>query len=408
MSKRKLLTGLAGFAVLALLVYQIPSVKTRVDWRIDIARTYLRGVVQPAGPLPTARAVTSGPLSPTLTATRPPGPEAQPSAAPTAASTPTPLPLPASVSLEAPAYELQSINNCGPATLTMALRYYGWTGGQSDISNVIKPIPEDRNVNPEEMAYWVRNFAGWLRAEYRVNGDLALLKRLLAAGFPVIIEEVFTFDDPFWPNDDLWAAHYLLLTGYDDASRTFTVQDSFHGANLPLSYEKLDANWEPFNRVYMLIYLPEQESRLRELLGADWDPAGNRQNALAASEAATASHPDNAFAWFNLGTNLVALERYTEAAEAYDSARQIGLPQRMLRYQFGPFLAYFHAFRTEDLLTLAEYALQRTPNSEEALLWKGWGLYRQGDTNGAIQLWQKALEERPGYPDAQYALDFVR
>jgi len=258
------------------------------------------------------------------------------------------------------------------------------------------------------MAYWVRNFAGWLRAEYRVNGNLALLKRLLAAGFPVIIEEVFTFDDPFWPNDDLWAAHYLLLTGYDDPSRTFTVQDSFHGANLTISYEKLDANWEPFNRVYMLIYLPEQESRLRELLGADWDPARNRQNALAASEAAAASHPGNAFAWFNLGTNLVALERYTEAAQAYDSARQIGLPQRMLRYQFGPFLAYFHAFRTEDLLTLADYALQRTPNSEEALLWKGWGLYRQGDTGGAVALWQKALEERPGYPDAQYALDFVR
>jgi tetratricopeptide (TPR) repeat protein len=406
MTKRKFLIGLAGLAVLALLVYQIPYVKTRLDWRIEIAKTYLRGMVQPAGPVPTARPVTLEPPHPTLTATRLPSPEAPPILMPTATS--TPAPLPASVSLESPTYELQSINNCGPATLAMALRYFGWAGNQSDISEIIKPIPEDRNVNPEEMAYWVRNFAGWLRAEYRVNGNLTLLKRLLAAGFPVIIEEVFTFDDPFWPNDDLWAAHYLLLTGYDDPSRTFTVQDSFHGANLTIGYEKLDANWEPFNRVYMLAYLPEQESRLKDILGADWDPDGNRLNALAASEAATGSHPENAFAWFNLGTNLVALERYTEAAQAYDSARQIGLPQRMLRYQFGPFLAYFHAFRTEDLLTLADYALQRTPNSEEALLWKGWGLYRQGDANGAIQFWQKALEERPGYPDAQYALDFVR
>ncbi len=48
-----------------------------------------------------------------------------------------------------------------------------------------------------------------------------------------------------------------------------------------------------------------------------------------------------------------------------------GLPQRMLRYQFGPFLAYFNALRTEDLLALTDYALDRTANSEEALLWRG-------------------------------------
>jgi tetratricopeptide (TPR) repeat protein len=78
-----------------------------------------------------------------------------------------------------------------------------------------------------------------------------------------------------------------------------------------------------------------------------------------------------------------------------------------LRYQFGPFFAYFHSIRTEDLLTLTEYALQRTPNSEEALLWHGWGLYRMGDINGAVADFQAALEANYTYLDAQYALDFV-
>jgi tetratricopeptide (TPR) repeat protein len=79
----------------------------------------------------------------------------------------------------------------------------------------------------------------------------------------------------------------------------------------------------------------------------------------------------------------------------------------MLRYQFGPFLAYFHAGRTEELLTLTEYALQRTPNSEEALLWRGWGRYRQGDSAGAIADFRAALESNPNSLDAQYALDYV-
>ena len=79
----------------------------------------------------------------------------------------------------------------------------------------------------------------------------------------------------------------------------------------------------------------------------------------------------------------------------------------MLRYQFGPFFAYFHAGMTTELLTVTEYALARTPNSEEALLWHGWALYRLSKKNEAVSDWQKALEYHPGYQDAQYALDFV-
>jgi hypothetical protein len=62
---------------------------------------------------------------------------------------------------------------------------------------------------------------------------------------------------------------------------------------------------------------------------------------------------------------------------------------------------------TTELLAVTEYTLQRTPNSEEALLWHGWALYRTGKKVEAIADWQKALEHRPGYQDAQYAIDFA-
>ena len=79
----------------------------------------------------------------------------------------------------------------------------------------------------------------------------------------------------------------------------------------------------------------------------------------------------------------------------------------MLRCQFGPFLAYFHTGRTDDLLALAECTLERTPNSEEALLWRGWAHYRLGRTAAARADFQQALGLRPGYGDAVYALDFL-
>jgi tetratricopeptide (TPR) repeat protein len=79
-----------------------------------------------------------------------------------------------------------------------------------------------------------------------------------------------------------------------------------------------------------------------------------------------------------------------------------------MRYQFGPFIAYFHTGQLDELFTLTEYALKVTPNSEEALLWHGWGLYRQGKSKEALENFQQALEENPNYLDAQYAIDFVR
>jgi tetratricopeptide (TPR) repeat protein len=289
----------------------------------------------------------------------------------------------------------------------MYLRYYGWEGDQNDITEVVKPLSEDRNVNPEELVYFVRNHAGWLNAEFRVGGDLDLLRKLIAAGFPVMIEESFYFDQPYWPNDDLWAAHYLLVTGYDDIEQVFIGQDSFHGADQRIPYATLDSYWQIFNRVYLLVFLPGQQAALQSILGPNWDPDTNRQHALEVAQAETQADPSNAFAWFNLGSNLVYFGDYGQAASAYDTARTLGLPQRMLRYQFGPFFAYFHAHLDNELLALTEYALKITPNSEEALLWHGWALYRLGQTNQAIEDWREALAVNPSYQDARYALDFV-
>jgi tetratricopeptide (TPR) repeat protein len=401
---RIVIAALAGTLLLAVLILQIPVVRAAVSWRWEKLNLYVKNVVDPPGPVPTALPVTPAPPTHTPAATRV---VSTPTA--TAPPTSTPVPLPAQVSLTSPAWEKQTPNNCGPATLSMAMTLYGWDGDQQDIAAQIKPILQDRNVNPEEMIYYVRNYAGWLRSEYRVAGDIGLLKRLLAARYPVIIEGTTSLDpnDALGPNDDLWAAHYLLLTGYDDAAQTFTVQDSYHGADLTVSYAQLERDWKPFNNVYMLIYLPEEEEELRVILGPDWDPDYNRRRALELSEAAAAADPGDAFAWFNLGSNLVYFERYDEAGLAYDKSRELGLPLRMFRYQFGPFIAYFQANRNDDLLVLADYARGVTEMSEETWLWYGWGLYRKDDRQGALAAWNKALSIRPGYVDAQYAIDFV-
>jgi len=389
----------------ALAIYPIPAVKMRVDWRVDVATTYLRSIFDPVNLAPTALpqphvSLNRGEVDKTalrygLGNNFDQIPEA------------TPKPLPSQAILEPPKYEKEIYNNCGPATLTMALRMYGWEGTQDDIASIIKPDVDDKNVNIDELVYFVRNKAGWLNAEYRVAGELDSLKRLLSNGFPVIIESGMQLDQSYRVNDDRWAGHYLLVTGYDDDVGLFTTQDSWYSPNRMLTYEELDKNWKAFNRAYLLIYTPDQSDVIQNLLGENWDEESNRIRALNVAYDETESNPEDIFAWFNIGTNLLYFERYTEAAQAYDTAIRLGLPQRMLRYQFGPFIAYFKTSRNEDLRALAEYALKITPTSEENRLWYGWALFRDGERAAAIDEFNKALHINPNYLDARYALNYV-
>ncbi|MBE0698979.1 MAG: hypothetical protein IH586_18835, partial [Anaerolineaceae bacterium] len=117
-----------GLILLAFALYQVPEIRERVQWRIEIASAFLRGIIDPVKPLPTAvissinafQEETAVLLSngsqavPTMTETQTPLPVSTLVA--TATVTPTPQPtytptlLPTSFKLVPPAYEKQDIN----------------------------------------------------------------------------------------------------------------------------------------------------------------------------------------------------------------------------------------------------------------------------------------------------------
>jgi len=389
--------GAAGAALIIFLIYQVPFVKDRLEWRLDAASGIVRGWLRPGDSLPRPRASFIA-VTPTH---RPPTASAPVEATPA----PTPTPLPQQVTLPPPEWEKQDWNNCGPATLALALRTFGWEGDQFDISDLLKPDRGDKNVNVEELVYFVRNRAGWLNADFRVGGTIEVLKKFLAAGYPVVVEKGFILDE----NDGGggWAGHYLLLTGYDDAEGVFITQDSNKGPDRRVPYAELDEGWREFNRVFLYMYPMESQAEIDALLGPDAVADVNRQRALETAQDEVEADAQDPFAWFNLGSNLVYFERYGEAADAFDTALNLGLPWRFSRYQFGPYIAYFHQGRFEELVELTDYTIFRTNKAEESHLWRGWARYRLGDRFGAIEDFREALAVNPYYLDAQYALSFV-
>ena len=351
---------------------------------------------------------TVGPPSPTppptWTPTLPPTP------IPTATPTPSPIPsptLPASFTLTGLRHEHQGWNNCGPTTLAMALSYWGRGETQYDAARALKPDPEDKNVSPWEMESYARGLG--LGAIVRVGGDLERIKVLVRAGFPVIAETWYVRD----ARDQL--GHYRLIVGYDDATREFITYDSLHGPDVTIGYRELDELWRVFNRIYLVVYAPERWDALAALLGPDLDGAAMYERALGTARAESAALPASCvayadcadwvtFSWFSAGSSLTSLGRHTEAAAAYDQARQLGLHYRMLWYQFGPYESYYSVGRYGDVIALADATLATAANLEESYYWRGKARLAQGDGAGALADFEAALRCHEHWPPAAVAL----
>lgn len=331
---------------------------------------------------------------------------------PTPEPTSTPIPAPAAARLEGFEHQFQLWNNCGPATLAMTLSYFDLHLTQSDTASILKPNPEDRNVSPHEMVAYVNEetpFAALTRA----NGTRDTIRRLIAHGIPVILEIGIEPPGEFrWMG---WYGHYLLVVAYDDDIGQFWVYDSWLGtSNVPLenadrngrvlTYDDFERDWAHFNRTYIAVYRPEQAETVTAIVGEETDDTIMWQRALARSQADAAAQPDNAFFWFNLGTNYNALGQYQEAAAAFDQARAIGLPWRMLWYQFGPYEAYYQTGRYEDVILLADVTLKDRPYFEESFYYKGIALAAQGDTDAARENLEKAASFNPRFAPATAAL----
>jgi len=429
MNKRNLMSFLALPLLLAfaLVVYYLPPVHSRLAWRVDELKVVINSILSPPERvdfIPQQQGLPT--IVPTVFSNPSETPTSQPSPTsivpestpiPPSTATPTPTPLPEKMNLSGVRYEHQHglWNYCAPANLSMALSFWGWDGDRLVAGKALKPYGKDKNVMPYEMEEYV-NTQTDLAALTRVGGNLELLKRLIAAGYPVLVEKGAWIRD--FTKVVSWMGHYQVVTGYDEERQVMIGQDSFYTPDYEVAYEDFIKGWRSFNYTYLIIFPPDRENQVMELLGEDADVTANYQRTakLASDEIYALSGVDQFFAWFNRGTNLKELQDFGGAAAAYDQAfavyntlpvdRSIR-PYRILWYQTGPYFAYFYIGRYYDVLSLATTAIEAAldePAIEESFYWRGMAKNALGDTSGAIQDFREALKYHPDFGPAVYQL----
>jgi peptidase C39-like protein len=411
-------------------LYYVPPIHDRLAWRLDSLRTQIKYLVKPPEEVvfqPTQQAqlelaVTQMML--TLEATLMPQETSTPEPGTTLEPTVISTPLPATVMLNGIKYEHQHgrLNYCGPANFSMALTYWGWDGNRDVIGKAVKPTDKDKNVMPYELQDYITDNVPGMRAIVRNGGDIEMLKALVSAGFPVVVEKgIYELD----VNGKYgWMGHYAFVTGYDEPEQLIIYQDTYQpqgappGPNRQIKYSTFIEGWRAFNYVFVIVYPEEKENDVLTLLGplADEKQASLRALSVAQTEAQTLTDADRFFAWFNVGTSHIALLQYADAAIAYDYAFSIYAdldvndsvrPYRMMWYQTGPYKAYFYTNRFADVINLADTTLNDTiaePVLEESLYWRGRAYYMAGKTDLAVKDYRAALGVHPQWIPATQAL----
>lgn len=162
----------------------------------------------------------------------------------------------------------QTFNNCGPAALSMALTYYGFSITQQQLGQELRPFQnpkgdnDDKSVTLEELAEKAEEYG--LVPFHRPGGSVEIIKQFITYDIPVVARTLTK------PTEDI--GHYRVVKGYDTASGQLFQDDSLQGKNLTFTFTDFNVLWQRFNFEYVVLVPPEKENIALAILKEETDP----------------------------------------------------------------------------------------------------------------------------------------
>jgi len=299
-----------------------------------------------------------------------------------------------------PNHYFQTFNNCGPATLSMILNYYGIDVTQQVMGDILRPYQnpqgdnDDKSVTLPELAAEAerRGFVAYSRP----SGDLEKLKLLISNEIPVVVKTLLEHGDD--------VAHYRVVTGFNDAGGFLIQDDSYQGKNKTYLYDDFLDLWRPHNYYYLVIATKEKSEVVETILGDEVDERVAWQKALEKAQEDTTTYPTSPFPVFNQAVSHYYLGNYAETVALYESVDQ-ELPMRTLWYQLEPLRAYIELGNYDRALNIISNILNGGNRAyTELYLLRGEIYEAQGREDLAQQEYETALRYNENHAEAREKL----
>lgn len=318
--------------------------------------------------------------------------------------TPTEIPIPDQKILSNGNYHIfQSFNNCGPASLSMALRFYGVNVSQQELGVALRPyqVPggdnDDKSVTLEELAEKSKEY-GFV-PYHRPMGNPDLVKKFIANDIPVIART--------WtkPNEDI--GHYRVIKGYDELRGIFVQDDSLQDKNLEYSYSDFNEIWKKFNYEYLVLVPNDKQELAKQILGEDADEKSAWQRAVKNSEGELSQSPNDIYARFNLSVALYNVGDYQRSVGEFEKVEDL-VPFRTLWYQIEPIEAYYELGDYDKVFEITTKVLGNYNRAfSELYILRGKAYQKQGQTDAARQEFEKAVLYNKHLKEAQDLLSSI-
>jgi tetratricopeptide (TPR) repeat protein len=298
----------------------------------------------------------------------------------------------------------QTFNNCGPATLSMILNWYGVKASQSELGDQMRPYQiasgdnDDKTIFTYEFTDWAQKYG--LKAVDRRNGDIELLKRFTANGILVVVKT--------WlhPGEDI--GHFRIVRGFDEDAGVIIQDDSYEGPNKKIAYFDFLAMWQPFNYDYIVVYTAESEEKVMAILGDEKDEQISWQNTLTRAQKEGKLDPNNFYPDFNASVASYHLGDYQASVEAFEKVEG-KLPRRMLWYQIEPILAYQKLGNYDRVFEIIQRVLDNGNRAfSELYMIRGEIYLESGEKDKAREQFEQALLYNQNLNSAQEALDSLQ
>ncbi len=310
-------------------------------------------------------------------------------------------PIPKSKILENNYYAKQTFNNCGPASLSMALSYYGIEKSQHELGQILRPYQnpigdnDDKSVTLTELANHAKTYG--LFTYHRPNGDVELLKKFITYEIPVVTRTWLHVDDDI--------GHYRIVKGFNDTKNVIIQDDSYEGANLSFSYTDFNTMWSKFDYEYMVL-IPDEKVLIAEaIIGSNLDEKYAWEKAIKRNTEILEQKPNDIYSRFNLSVAYYYAGEFDKSIAAFEMV-ETQLPFRTLWYQIEPILSYYELKNYDRVFSITNKIIGNYNRAfSELYLIRGKIYQNQGDLENARTEYEKAVFYNNNLKEAQELLN---